>query len=126
MTTTYNPPHDVEDWDKVRSLVEAFRRGDRITPIAVMGENALTGSHRIAAHDIAWRGWDRRGWDRDEWEGPEPVLDTVEVSEADYVAACNKLGVDHWQETPHWADWIAALYDVTEDDDLKAAIEDQR
>ncbi|MDE0661855.1 MAG: ParB N-terminal domain-containing protein [Gammaproteobacteria bacterium] len=37
------------DADKFRRLVDAFRRGESVTPIIVVGDTAVTGSHRLAA-----------------------------------------------------------------------------
>ena len=43
------PPHGVTEPDKFRRLVAAFRRGESVTPIIVVGDTAVTGSHRLAA-----------------------------------------------------------------------------
>lgn len=51
-----NPIHEVNDWCKVRRLIRAARRGDKIPPIVIDGPrksgSMVTGTHRAAANDI--------------------------------------------------------------------------
>ena len=124
MTTFLVPLHGVRDPAKLASLVESFRTGRPVPAVVVQGETALTGSHRIAAHEIAWRAWSRQeeGWDDTE----EPTLEMVEVSEDDYLAACRLLGISHHDEVEHFDLFAAALYTATEDDAVKAALVNQR
>lgn len=118
------PPHEARDRSKLAALIESFRAAHSIPAVAVQGEVALTGSHRIAAHESAWRAWSRQ---EEGWEGaPEPALETVEVSEDDYLAACRLLGIGHHDEVEHFDLFVAAMHAVTGDDDLKMALADQR
>lgn len=126
MTTFLVPPHEARDRSKIAALIESLRAGRLVPAVAVQGETALTGSHRVAAHERAWRAWSRgeEGWE----DAPEPALDTVEVSEDDYLAACRLLGVGHHDEVrfENFDLFAAALHAATGDDDLKAALADQR
>lgn len=124
MTATYTPLHEVCDRAKFAALVESFRLGRPVPPVVVQGETALSGSHRVAAHAAAWRAWDRReaGWE----DSLEPTLDTVEVSEEDYAAACGLLGIAWHRDVEHFDLFAAALHAATEDEALKAALADQR
>lgn len=124
MTTFLTPLHDVCDRAKFAALVESFRAGRPVSPVVACGDNALTGSHRVAAHEAAWRAWSRQeeGWE----DSVEPALDTVEVSEDDYVAACRLLGIDHHGDVEHFDLFAAALHSTTDDDSLRAALADQR
>ncbi|MDE0661854.1 MAG: ParB N-terminal domain-containing protein [Gammaproteobacteria bacterium] len=88
------PPHGVTEPDKFRRLVDAFRRGESVTPIIVVGDTAVTGSHRLAAAREA-------GTD----------IAVVEVPLADY----GKLGGGrHWKalrrELGHEGGMLARLY----------------
>lgn len=122
--TFYAPLHPVCDSAKFAALVESFRRGRPVPAVAVQGETALTGSHRTAAHQAAYRSWSRG---EESWEGaPEPTLETVEVSDDDYLAACQSLGVEHHDEVRDYDLFAAALYAVTGDEALKEALADQR
>lgn len=120
-----NAPHPVCDKAKFDAIVEAFRLGLPIPPVAAMGETALTGSHRIAAQEFAARQWNAQA---DGWENsPEPILEAVEVSDEDYLAACELIGVEHHLDDPaDLSRWVAALWCVTEDAELKACLADQR
>lgn len=122
MIRHYQPLHEVQDAAKVESLVEAFRTGQHVPAIAVAGDTALTGTHRIAAFAEAWDRWNRGD---DGWDIEEPTLDTVEVSDEDYRNACELIGLEHHTDTRDYNLFIAALHAVTEDDALKAAIADQ-
>ena len=121
---TYSTLHEVTDWVKFAALVESFRLGRPVTPVVVQGVTALTGSHRIAAYEAAWRAWSRgeRGWEN----APEPILYVIEVSDEDYLAACHLLDVSSHDEIMDFDLFTAALYTVTEDGDLKEALADQR
>lgn len=46
------PIHEVQDWQKVRSLIRAMRRGDDIPAVIVDNGVMLTGTHRVAALEI--------------------------------------------------------------------------
>jgi hypothetical protein len=49
-----NPIHAVNDWCKVRALIRAAKRGDKIPSILIdcKDGNMLTGTHRAAANRI--------------------------------------------------------------------------
>jgi hypothetical protein len=124
MTTFLTPLHEACDMAKLAALVESFRSGRPVPAVAAQGDTALTGSHRVAAHEAAWRAWSRggAGWE----DAAEPTLDAVEVSEADYLAACRTLGVETHRDVEHYDLFAAALHAATEDEALRAALADQR
>jgi hypothetical protein len=124
--THYQPPHEVTCEDKLASLIEAFRTNQDITPIAVQGDFAFTGSHRIEAHRQAYELWNTEaaGWDREKTQ--EPVLEAIEVDDETYLAACAREGVEHHEQIGDYDAICSALYDATDDAELKAALEDQR
>ena len=121
---TYSEPHEVRDTEKLNALVEAFRTGTEITPIVVQGEIAFTGSHRIAAHRQAWKLWndEAAGWE----DASEPELKAVEIDAETWQRACEMRDIDHLDELGDWNELCKALYDATDDGDVKAALEDQR
>lgn len=121
---TYAEPHQVKDLDKLASLIEAYRTNQSITPIVVQGELAFTGSHRIAAHRQAWKLWNTEddGWK----DASEPELESVEIDDETWQRACTLRGVAHLDELGDWNDLCAALYDASDDDDVKSALQDQR
>lgn len=121
---TFFPLHDVRDSAKFEALVESFRVGRSVPPVAVMDAAALTGSHRVAAHQAAYRAWSRAeaGWE----DSAEPELETVEVGDEDYRSACGLLGIRHHDEVEHFDLFAAALHHATGDDALRAALADQR
>lgn len=120
---TFIPLHGIRDTTKFESLVESFRIGSPVPPVAVMGESALSGSHRIAAHQAAFRSWSRG---EEGWEGAaEPKLDTIEVGEEDYLSACRVLGIDHHGSVEHFDLFASALLRVTSDSRLKECLADQ-
>jgi hypothetical protein len=121
MGVSYNPPHAVLDKQKLAEIIESFRLGKPIPAVVGQGYAALTGSHRIAAHDAATKLYNDRatGWE----DSPEPTLDMIEVADADYQAACRILDVESHHDLNLFA---AALYCITDDEQLKAALADQR
>lgn len=118
------PPHEPRDGAKFAALVESFRTGRPVPPVAVQGDTALTGSHRVAAHRAAYRAWSqgKEGWE----DAPEPILETVEASDDEYHAACRLLDVEHWTDVEHLDLFAAALHAAAGDDALKTALADQR
>jgi hypothetical protein len=117
------PPHEVRDSEKLASIVESFRLGRPVPPVACQGPTALTGSHRIAAYEAAYESWDagEEGWE----DSPEPALETVEVSDEDYIAACKLIGHDPYEDIKEFSLFAAALHEATEDGNLKSALADQ-
>lgn len=90
-------------------MIEALRAGSELPSIVVRCTTAITGSHRLAA------------WDA---EGIEPTV--IEISDDDNREACEALYVDYLYECCD-CDMIAAvLFEVTDDDDLRDALKDQR
>lgn len=47
----YNPPHEVKDKAKLQSMITSLKNGDQLPPVVVYGNDAYTGSHRMAAWD---------------------------------------------------------------------------
>lgn len=108
--TYYNPPHAVMDETKLQSMIATLNSGGTLPPVIVLGEYAFTGSHRLAA------------WDRCDMQ-PE----VVEVSETDYIAAMEYAGLDPMcDEIYDHNEFCDALFAVTDDTAVKAAIYDQR
>lgn len=120
----YNPPHAVARNASVESLVESFRLGRPVPAIAVYGEQAITGSHRIRAYDLAWTDWSRDS----SGEGPEnePEIDVVEVPEIDIRNALLLIDKAYLCDVSEWHMLAQAIYLVTDDEDVKSALEDQR
>lgn len=106
----YNPPHETRDQSKLGSMIAAIESGKSLPPIVVMGYDAFTGSHRIAA-----------------WEACNVAADVVEITDDDYIAAMTEMGLD-WEcdSVYDYNEFCGALYKVTADSDIKAAIKDQR
>lgn len=112
-TDTYRPPHAVCDDSKLDALVEAFRTNQPIPPIVVIEDLAICGSHRIAAHEIASREFNRLtdGWE----DADEPTLNVIELT-ADYA---------EYLDSSDYNGICEAIYDATDRDDVKVALEDQ-
>lgn len=121
---TYNPPHEPTDDTKVVRMVEAIRRGGRLPPIVVNGENALTGSHRIEAYRRA--GALNEACFGEGWERAELTIPTVEIDDDEYLAACASVDVEHLGELGDYNEQCVALYNSCEREDVRAALEDQR
>lgn len=105
----YNPPHKMENRSKVARMIKSIRSGDNLSPIVVNGGCAITGSHRIAA-------WNRLDMDHD----------AVEMSDLDYLRACYVCECEIADECGSWNLFVAAVYEITESDEVKSALEDQR
>ena len=121
--TTYNAPHEARDTEKLNAIVEAIRTNQDITPIVVDGENAICGSHRIAAFEKAWKLWDAgtEGWENTN----EPTVPTVELMQSDIDAAIESVGGETWADLGEYNDICEAVYNTTEDAEVKAALKDQ-
>ena len=115
----YNPPHPPTDKAKTLAMVEAIRQGQSLPPIVINGDNALTGSHRIAAYEIAWKLWDSQapGWD----DASEPTIEVIECSNEDLDSVASNYDL----ATGDFNALASALYATTNDFGLKAALADQ-
>lgn len=110
----YDPPHGVRDINKLNGMIEHLRNGGSLPPVIVDGEQAITGSHRLAAVDKAHRLWTlmREGWE----SSPEPRIEAIDIDvtidwdefDGDYNALCE------------------TLYNATNSDAVRSALEDQR
>ncbi len=119
----YTPPHAPENEEKVASLIEAFRVGAKITPVVTQGLFAICGSHRIAAYEEAWQRWDMEepGWEN----SPEPELDVVEIDDETWERACEQNGVEHLDDLWDFNDICRAVFDATDDEEIRSALADQ-
>jgi hypothetical protein len=120
---TYNPLHAPTDTAKLDALVEAIRTNQTITPVVVCGEQAITGSHRVRAFEIAFQKYrdQEAGWEDTE----EPAIPVIEIDDETLMAACNAIGADEFGDVVHYDDLYIAIEEHTSDADLKAALEDQ-
>lgn len=105
----YNKPHEIRDEKKLQSMIDTLRAGGELPPVLVIGYNALTGSHRLAA-----------------WEACDRAAIVIELSDEDYIAAMRAQGLNEWDEIYDYSDFCRALYEVTGDPEIKAAVADQR
>lgn len=108
--THYEAPHEVRDAAKLQSMIDTLNAGGQLPPVVVCGSRAFTGSHRLEAWDVC---------------GVQ--AETIEISGEDYKAALAKMGMD-WEtdEVRDYTDFCIALYKVTRNPAVKAAIKDQR
>ena len=111
---SYYPPHEARDAKKLENLRQAIRDGDIISPIVVApnGIYALTGSHRIAAHEAECV------------ENPALMM-----TDDDYNAVREYLSLgphDIVEECCSFDDIASAIWMTTKDKDIKDAVEDQR
>lgn len=109
--TIYQAPHEVRDTEKLKHMIETLNNGGKLPAVVVIGEFALTGSHRLAA-----------------WKACGLSPSVVEISNDEYVAACemeygNVVTID---EIYDYSEFCDALYITTENDVVKNALEDQR
>lgn len=117
----YIAPHDPVDQAKLAILTTAYRTGQPVTPVVVGGDVAFTGSHRLAAYWAAFEEWAQD----EDGDLLEPELETIEVSDEDYRAACDLLDISWHVDATDAVEFAEALYNVTGDEDLKAALKDQ-
>ena len=105
----FNPPHEVRDNEKFANMVKAIEQGQDLPPIVVLGDEALTGSHRLAA-----------------WKYCEEEPETIEIEDEDYCKAMEYLGLDPMFDSPtDHNNLCQALYETTQDADIKDALVDQ-
>ncbi len=110
MARTYNPPHEVREPGKLASMVETLMSGGELPPIIVCGEQALSGSHRLAA-----------------WSACDMEPDVIEIDESDLACAMAQCGLDPmYDEIDDYSELCRWLHDAATDDDVLAALEDQR
>lgn len=103
-------PHEVRDQEKLQSMIDELEDGNDLPPVVVIGEQALTGSHRIAA-------WESCGMD----------IDYIEIEDDDYISAMKHLNLDpvYDQIPSDLNDFCKAVFETTEDDEIKEALKDQ-
>lgn len=124
----FYPPHEVRDKDKFNGLLESFRTGKPVPAIAVCGDVAYTGSHRLHAHEKALWCWEQQesGWEK----SLRPHLESVEISNQEWEDATAYWSENYWPietlDELEFNDICKALYQATHDPELKAALEDQR
>jgi|JI9StandDraft_2_1071091.scaffolds.fasta_scaffold03069_12 hypothetical protein len=120
---TYTPIHTPNDTEKLDSIIESIRRGKKITPVLVIGEQALTGSHRVRAFELAYEKYRNQepGWEDTE----EPVIPVVEIDEETLTAACQVIGAESVADVVHFDELYAAIERVTDSDEIKSAVADQ-
>lgn len=120
---TYNPLHAPTDSAKLASIVEAIRTNQTITPIVINGEQAITGSHRVRAFEIAFEKYSNQeaGWE----DTDEPSIPVVEIDDETLLAACKAVGADDFSEVVHYDDLYIEIEALATDDELKAAVADQ-
>jgi len=110
MANTFQAPHEVRDEAKFANMVEILKSGGSLPPVVACGEIAFTGSHRLAA-----------------WAACDIDAEAVMIEDADYVAAMELMGLDPMYDDPNDLNELCeALYQVTTDNAVKAALADQR
>ena len=120
---TYTPLHTPTDKAKLASLIEAIRLNQPIQPIVINGEQAITGSHRVRAFEIAFEKYRNQeaGWE----DTAEPSIPVVEIDDETLVAACNAIGADDFSEVVHYDDLYIEIERLASGEELKAAVADQ-
>ncbi len=123
--TTYRTPHTPDNKVKLASMVAAIKSGETMPPLVVIGETAITGSHRIAAYDAA-NSLVEASTD-DDWDSALPIeIPTVELCNDDYTQGMIAIGLDPSVDDPReFNDLCTAIYSLTDDCDVKAALADQ-
>lgn len=105
----FNPPHAVQNLQKLKKMREAIKDGDELPPIVVCGEKALTGTHRIAAYY----------WYRKE-------VPYIEIEEILYIEAVKAMGLDPiYDEVRDYSKLAEKIHELTDDGEIKAALADQ-
>lgn len=119
-----NAPHQATDKAKLTAMIEALRTGGELPAVVVWQGQALTGSHRIEAVRLAYKLWSEgaEGWEA----AAKPEISVIEASDEDIAAVMDKLSLDTLGETGDWNGLCDCLYQITSDDAVKIAVEDQR
>jgi len=113
-------PHEVRDQEKLSSMIDTIVSGSHLPPVVVLGDTAFTGSHRIAAYLAV-----EKMIDNDEIDIYVDEIPHVEIEDADYCSAMEDMDLEPGDDISDYNDFCAALYSITDDDGLKAALEDQ-
>jgi len=110
MKCTIQAPHRATDESKLAALVAAYSTGETVPPVIVEpnGYQAITGSHRIAAAEIA-------GVD----------VPAIVITEAEYTAACAYLGIDSLGDAVDHEEQCRAIYKTTLRAEVRMALADQ-
>jgi len=119
-----NPPHEVRNEKKLQSMIDTLESGKSLPPIVVCGNQAYTGSHRLAA-----------------WEACNVEPEVVEISENDLMIAIAKVnGIDDFNPDDkddieffnNYIGWDVVFNDLCEilyksdDQGIRNAVKDQR
>ena len=116
--TYIQPPHEVVDQEKFDAMVHSLENGESLPAVVVLDRGneyvAVTGSHRIAA-----------------WDACDMEPDFLVIGDEDYEKAARKLAPwsDEFVPLPNEMelnDLCETLYNIVADDEIKAALEDQR
>lgn len=119
----FQPPHEPTDAAKLDAMVETIRTGGTLPPVVRIGAIALTGSHRIAAYEKAYK---LSNAIADGWENViVGEIPSVEISDAELRTALASIDCEYPDETDHNT-LCEAIYRTTTDDDVRNAIADQR
>jgi hypothetical protein len=95
--TTYNPPHEVRDQQKLADMIAMLDRGESLPPVLVCGSTAYSGSHRLAA-------WLQCG--------VEPIV--VEITEDQHNIIMERAGFIEGYITDYedYLNWAGTLFDL--------------
>lgn len=106
---TFNPPHEVTDFSKFESMTQTLKDGGNLPAVVVAGENALTGSHRLAA-----------------WIACDLDAEYISITDAEFNSAASHIGIDPMYDVVEdYSALCEALYHIVNDDDVKIALKDQ-
>lgn len=123
--TYFNPPHEIKDKAKLQSMIDTLEKGGQLPPVVVYGNDALTGSHRIAA-----------------WVAVDQDAQVVELTDKEFIlATALSNGVDDLdindpddiefyhkhlaQDVCDYNEFCEALSKVSENSNVLEAIKDQ-
>jgi len=114
-------PHEIRDEEKLNSMIDAIISGTDIPQIVVLNDTAFTGSHRIAAYLAVEEMINNGEINIDVTEIPH-----IEIEDADYCTAMKNMDLEPGDDISDYNDFCKSLYEITDNDDVKAALEDQR
>lgn len=75
MGTRYNAPHGVRDQSKLKRMIATLMAGGELPPVLVYGDDAYSGSHRLAA-----------------WAELDIEPDTIEINDGQFAAIMDATG----------------------------------